>query len=177
MNKKGNLTLVEITLTAGAIAFILLLLFLVAFVGYGYYKYDQQNSEGENVLKDLSISTIYENPVKGSTEGIIFAVINGSKINGKVAVTTTYLAYNFDRSKTINLKSQDNSYLSLEMPFPLSQEMIDTSSLYTQLGNEAEACISVDITYKEINWMGFILGYPSKRLEDCRPFLGNFENK
>lgn len=183
MNKKGEINIFNISLTRETMLIIVFIIFFIFLIISGIWflissnnKYTKEFQNGENLLNTLTISTQYDNPAKGSTISYISASINGSDINNKIDMTITYTAYTFNKGKSMELlKKEQNSSLShLTMPFSITR-LIKTADMYSQLGNNAQFCVKIDLTYKDVNWIGFFEGYPRKPLESCQPFIGQFQ--
>lgn len=174
MNKKGQ-SIFGIHISAGGVFIVICILLLIGLVIFFNNQYTEQYEKGDNLLNSLTIDANYTNPLNKSTKGQITPWINGSDIEEKVEITITYFAYNSDKSQSKEIEKPDKiSYPSLKMPFKLNRQIIDTAPSYFELGNNALFCVKVNVIYK-IKGIARIFGKsPSKPLERCESFLGQF---
>lgn len=160
---------IGIKLTAGSTIII-----IFVFIFGGLILHSRQSDEGKSLLDTLSLDITYTNPIEGETVGYISPLINGSDIDGEITMTVKYRAYNFDRTKSQDIREYEMPFSDLDMPFSLDKQEIDTAGLYTSLGNKAEVCVGVDVVYKGV-LLGSLLGYPNKSLEErCTPVIVQF---
>jgi hypothetical protein len=171
MNKNGSM----VKLTGNAVFVIIM------FVGFTFYfyisnkEYSQQASTGQEILNNFTVYAEYKSPKGGDTQGIVLATLNYTSFNDRIDAKVSYVAFSHNRSKN-KLINELVISIPADGPFSLPQQSLDTSKLYSELGNNAEICISIDLTYKELNWIRIFKGSPNRQLNECKTFIGEFES-
>ncbi len=168
-NKKGVGNIV----VSGGVAFFLVIILLII---VGAIVYQIQYSEGEQILSGFSVSPIYSPIPDGSTIGEISLSVNNSNNSSfpeaTIKISTYYKAKNYDGSQTSYLPPHSEIVTSL--PYSTTDYKVDTSEVYSQLGNNAKICESTVLEYEV--FLGFILGNPRLSSEHCGTFTGSVKN-
>jgi len=153
-----------------------MVLLVISFLIYTNVQYERQFQEGEVILNILTIYSEYGELADGETEGNVSTFFNSTDVAKGLDLSVNYVAKSYDNSNSMVLNDNSYVYPSIEIPFYLPVEIIDTSKFYFELGNGAKVCVEAKFTYKNVNWFGFWRGYPEKNIETCNIFHTQFDS-